>query len=156
MPIKAVGEAFDPWFDASRDVHERGEEIVFAVIRTSDDRVVGATRFLAIAAQHERLEIGHTFYAKDVWGSAVNPDCKRLMLEHAFEVMGANRVELKCDPGNERSRAAIAKLGAAFEGILREHMVLPSGRKRDTAMFSILKCDWPEVRAGLEARLAAY
>lgn len=156
MPIKAVGEGFDPWFDRSCGVHERGEEVVFVVIRENDERVVGSTRFLAIAAQHERLEIGHTFYAKDAWGTAVNPDSKFLLLQYAFEVLGANRVELKCNQTNERSKAAIAKLGAVFEGILREHMVLPSGRKRDTAMFSILRRDWPDVRAGLEARLAEF
>lgn len=156
MPIKAVGEAFDDWFDGSRGMQERGEEIVFTVIRLDDDRIVGSTRFLALAPTHERLEIGHTFYARDVWGTVVNPECKFLLLEYAFGAMGANRVELKCDPANARSRAAIAKLGATFEGILREHLILPSGRKRDSAMFSILKRDWPEVSQGLEARLAVH
>lgn len=155
MPIKATGEGFDPWFDWSRGVHESGDEIVFAVVRAEDERIVGSTRFLAIAVAHERIEIGHTFYAKDVWGSAVNPECKLLLLEQAFDVLGANRVEIKCDPGNARSRAAIAKLGASFEGVLREHLILPSGKKRDSAMYSILRRDWPDVRAGLEARLAA-
>lgn len=156
MPIKAVGEAFDAWFDWSRGVQERGEEVVFAVIRLDDERIVGSTRFLAIAPAHERLEIGHTFYARDVWGTAVNPECKFLLLEYAFDVIGANRVELKCDPDNARSRAAIAKLGATFEGVLREHLILPSGKKRDSAMFSILRSDWPGVRRGLEARLETY
>lgn len=156
MPIKAVDEAFGAWFDWSCGVHEKGEEVVFVVVRLTDERIVGSTRFLAIALAHERLEIGHTFYERDVWGTAVNPECKFLLLEYAFETLGANRVELKCDPENARSRAAIGKLGATFEGILREHLILPSGKKRDSAMFSILKRDWPDVCSALETRLGAF
>lgn len=153
MPGSAAGELIDEWFNKILEVIKNKQEIAFVVRQTSGDDVVGSTRFLNLAPEHDRLEIGHTFYAKEVWGSKVNPGAKLLLLTHAFEVMGANRVELRCDALNARSRAAIEKLGARFEGILRGHLLLPSGRRRDTAVFAILKSGWPRVRAGLEARL---
>ncbi len=155
MPRNAAGDYFDQWFNTERELTDNKQQIVFIVGRTINDDVVGSTRFLNLAPEHDRLEIGHTFYAKEVWGSKVNPNAKLLLLTHAFEVMGANRVELRCDALNARSRAAIVKLGAQFEGILRQHLLLPSGRRRDTAVFAILNSDWPRVRAGLEARLEA-
>ena len=155
MPRSAVGNLFEIWFNEAMEVHDNKQQIVFIVRRTINGDVVGSTRFLNLASEHDRLEIGHTFYAKEVWGSKVNPNAKLLLLTHAFEVMGANRVELRCDALNARSRAAIVKLGAQFEGILRQHLLLPSGRRRDTAVFALLKSDWPRVRAGLEARLSA-
>ena len=155
MPRSAVGNLFEIWFNEAMELHDNKQQIVFVVRRTINGDVVGSTRFLNLAPEHDRLEIGHTFYAKEVWGSKVNPNAKLLLLTHAFEVMGANRVELRCDALNARSRAAIVKLGAQFEGILRQHLLLPSGRRRDTAVFALLKSDWPRVRAGLAARLSA-
>ena len=155
MPRNAAGDYFDQWFNTARELTDNKQEIVFVVRRTINDDVVGSTRFLNLAPEHDRLEIGHTFYAREVRGSKVNPNAKLLLLSHAFEVMGANRVELRCDALNARSRAAIKKLGAQFEGILREHLLLPSGRRRDTAVFAILKSDWPRVRSGLQERLGA-
>ena len=155
MPRNAAGDYFDQWFNTARELTDNKQEIVFVVRRIISGDVVGSTRFLNLAPEHDRLEIGHTFYTREVWGSKVNPNAKLLLLSHAFEVMGANRVELRCDALNARSRAAIEKLGAQFEGILREHLFLPSGRRRDTAVFAILKSDWPRVRAGLQERLSA-
>ncbi len=155
MPRSAVGDLFDIWFNEAMELHDNEQQITFVVRQTKTGDVVGSTRFLNLVPEHERLEIGHTFYAKEVWGSKVNPNAKLLLLSHAFEVMGANRVEFRCDALNARSRAAIEKLGARFEGILGQHMLLPSGRRRDTAVFAILKSDWPRVRAGLQERLSA-
>lgn len=155
MPRSAVGDLFEIWFNEAMELHDNKQQIVFVVRRTINGDVVGSTRFLNLAPEHDRLEIGHTFYAKEVWGSKVNPNAKLLLLTHAFEVMGGNRVELRCDALNARSRAAIVKLGAQFEGILRQHLLLPSGRRRDTTVFALLKSDWPRVRAGLAARLSA-
>jgi RimJ/RimL family protein N-acetyltransferase len=103
--------------------------------------------------EHKRAEIGFTWYAQSAQGSEVNPAAKLLLFAHAF-ASGANRVELKCDARNTRSRAAILKLGATQEGILRHHMVMPDGHLRDTVYFSVLAQEWPQVRARLEARLA--
>ena len=155
MPRSAVGDLFDIWFNEAMELHDNKQQIVFVVRRTINGDVVGSTRFLNLAPEHDRLEIGHTFYAKEVWGSKVNPNAKLLLLSCAFEVMGANRVELRCDALNVRSRAAIEKLGAQIEGILRQHLLLPSGRRRDTAVFAILISDWPRVRTGLQERLSA-
>ncbi len=153
MPRAAVGDDFDIWFNTALEALETKQEIGFIVRRTMEGDVVGSTRFLNLDAAHERLEIGHTFYAKEVWGTTVNPGAKLLLMTHAFEVMGANRVALRCDALNAHSRAAIEKLGAQFEGILRAHMLMSSGRRRNTAVYSILRAEWAGVRAGLEARL---
>lgn len=115
---------------------------------------VGQTCYLNIRPDHGGVEIGHTWYAAPAQAGPVNPTAKLLMLGHAF-ACGAERVELKTDAQNARSRAAILKLGAVFEGIFRHHMRRPDGSWRDTAWYSILRADWPAVRAGLEARLAA-
>lgn len=133
----------------------RGEALPFVTTRLEDGRVVGSTRFAAFAPEHRRVEIGWTFVARDQQRSAVNPEAKYLMLRHAFEDLGLRRVELKTDALNSTSRRAILRLGAREEGTLRAHMVLETGRVRDTVYYSILAEEWPAVRAGLEARLAA-
>ncbi len=119
-----------------------------------DSVCIGQTCYLAIAPEHARVEIGGTWYAPAAQGSRVNPACKLLMLGHAF-ACGAERVELKTDALNARSRAAMLKMGAQFEGVHRHHMRRPDGTWRDTAWFSVLRAEWPGVKAGLEARLAA-
>jgi len=155
MPDDGSGPGFDPWFDAGRKHHESGAHIAFAVRRLTDNRLVGSTRFFEIVPAHKRAEIGWTWYVPSVHAGMVNPECKLLLLAHAFAV-GANRVELKTDARNARSRAAIAKLGAKQEGIHRAHMVVRDGHIRDTVYFSVIRSEWPQVRAGLEARLAVY
>lgn len=154
-PVNGSGAGFDGWFDGVNKSHAAGAEIVFAVRRLAGQAIAGTTRFMAIVPIHKRVEIGGTMYSKAAQASAVNPECKLLLLNHAFGA-GANRVELKTDARNVRSRAAILKLGAAEEGVFRAHMIMPDGFPRDTAYFSILRTEWPDVRAKLEARLAAY
>ncbi len=154
LSVRGYGADFDPYFDGSRQMHDSGAHIVFCVRRLADNRVIGTTRFAEIVPAHKRLEIGYTWYAPAAQASAVNPECKLLLMSHAFDA-GANRVELNTDMLNARSRAAIAKLGAKQEGIHRAHKVMPDGRLRDSVFFSIIRSEWPDVRAGLEARLKA-
>jgi RimJ/RimL family protein N-acetyltransferase len=106
-----------------------------------------------VVLKHRRIEIGSTWYRPELWGTAINPECKLLLLAHAFEVLGVNRVALITDGQNERSQAAIAKLGAVREGVLRSHMVVQGGRVRDTVVFSITATEWPAVRQRLVGRV---
>ena len=131
---------------------EELDEIPFAVI--VDGREVGSTRFLAIAPEHRRAEIGWTWLARRVWGSGANVETKLLLLEHAFERCGVQRVEFKTDARNLRTRGALLALGARFEGVFRKHMLLPSG-PRDSAWYAIVDDDWPEVKKRLLRRLEA-
>lgn len=119
-----------------------------------DGVVVGTTSYLEVSALDARLEIGSTAYMPSVWGTAVNPECKLLLLRWAFDVGGMSRVQLKTDVRNSRSRAAITKLGAQFEGVLRRYQRRQDGSIRDTAVYSITIEDWPQVRAHLEERLS--
>jgi RimJ/RimL family protein N-acetyltransferase len=112
------------------------------------------TRYLAVEQAHKRLEIGSTWYEPAVWGGPVNPECKLLLMQHAFETLKFHRVEYKTDLRNARSRAAILKLGAIQEGIFRKHMIMADGHVRDSVYFSIVDSDWPSVKAGLQKRLA--
>jgi len=130
-----------------------GRAFPFATVERSSGKVVGSTRFGAMDRGNRRVEIGWTWLARPWQRSGVNTEAKLLMLRHAFEVMGCIRVELKTDVLNQRSRAAIRRLGAVEEGTLRHHAVVEGGRIRDTVYFSILAGEWPEVRQGLEARL---
>lgn len=115
--------------------------------------VVGTTALGEWVLDDERIHLGWTAYAPDVWGSAVNPACKRLLLGHAFDDCGFGRVKIQTDHGNARSQAAITKLGATREGVLRRHMKRADGTWRDTVVFSVVVEEWPRVRAGLERRL---
>lgn len=117
--------------------------------------VIGTSTYLDVSVGDARLEIGSTAYAPATWGTAVNPDTKLVLLTHAFEVLGAGRVQLKTDVRNTRSQQAIARLGARHEGTLRRYQRRADGSVRDTALFSVVTEDWPAVRAGLENRLTA-
>ncbi len=141
--------------------HETLDWVAFATLRLSDGQVVGTTRFLTIQywAADSRLpescEIGGTWLAASAQRSMVNTEAKLLMLTHAFETWGCVRVQLKTDARNERSRAAIERIGARFEGVLRSFQpAQPGPGPRDTAMFSIVSEEWSAVKAGLQARLA--
>ncbi len=134
---------------------EEGVERPFVIIEKATGEPVGSTRYLEIQRRHRTLEIGSTWLAKRVWRTRVNTECKYLLLRHAFEELKVMRVQLKTDRRNERSRAAIERLGAKFEGVLRQHMLVRGGVVRDSAYYSILDGEWPEVKAGLEARLSA-
>ncbi len=149
-------ETFAGYAEAAFAGRDAGDMCPFAVRRRSDDAVIGSTRYLNIAPRDRRLEIGSTWYAVSAWGTAVNPECKLLLLRHAFEALRAERVEFRTDRLNERSQGAILKLGAAREGVLRRHMRVQGARLRDTVVFAIIRPDWPRVRARLEARLAAF
>lgn len=149
----ALGADFDPWFDRARREQAAGRELPFVVRRLRDGNLVGSTRYLNIEATHKRLEIGTTWYARSVWATEVNPECKLLLMRHAFETLKWHRVEYKTDARNQRSREAIARLGAVQEGVFRRHMILADGYVRDTVYFSVIDSDWPSVKAGLEKRL---
>ncbi len=125
----------------------------FAVISKASGEVIGSTTYMDIRPIHRGLEIGMTWYVEGVRGTRVNPECKFLLLEHAFEKLGCHRVQLKTDGRNLQSQAAISKLGAKLEGTLRKHMVMRDGFVRDTVMYSILADEWPGVKAGLLERL---
>lgn len=135
----------------------RKDDRVMYIVRLQDSaargRVVGTTSLGDTDVVNERTHIGWTAYSPDVWSTSVNPECKLLLLSHAFEDCGFGRVKIQTDQINERSQAAIAKLGAVREGVLRRHMRRGDGTFRDTVVFSITIDDWPAVRAGLEARL---
>jgi len=118
-------------------------------------RVVGTSSYLDVSTEDARLEVGSTAYTPQVWGTAVNPDVKLQLLTHAFEALGAGRVQLKTDVRNVRSQRAIAHLGAQYEGTLRRYQRRADGTVRDTVLFSVLAEDWPGVRAGLRDRLEA-
>jgi RimJ/RimL family protein N-acetyltransferase len=131
---------------AATDVHH------FVVI--GDGTVIGSTSYLNVVPEHQRLEIGNTWNTPSAWGSGANTDAKYLLLRHAFEVLGARRVEFKTDAKNERARAALAAIPAKFEGIHRKHMVVRGGERRDSAWYAVIDDAWPEVRSALEHRIA--
>ena len=146
------GPHFEGWWSGFLADMAAGTWIAYAIRRRSDDRVVGTSSFLNLRSERGVVEIGATFLHPDVRSGAVNPEAKRLMLAHAFAA-GARRVELLTDARNARSRAAIAKLGAVQEGILRRDRVTWTGHVRDSVIFSVTDLDWPAVRDGLDARL---
>ena len=155
MVAAAYGPYFDAWWQAALRAMAQGTRIAWAVRRMDDGAVVGTTSLYEIRPDYRRCEVGSTFYRPEARGGPVNPSCKRLLLGHAFDG-GAVRVEILTDAINPGSQAAIRKLGARDEGVLRKHKITFKGRIRDTAQFAILDDDWPGVRARLDARLAAF
>lgn len=125
----------------------------FAIVARESEQAIGTTSYMDIRTAHRGLEIGSTWIGRAYQGTQINPECKYLLLRHAFEVLDFVRVQLKTDGRNQHSQRAIAKLGAKYEGSLRRHMILPDGYIRDTVMFSIISDEWPQVKAGLAARL---
>ena len=146
----------DAWLDTALAWRDAGTAIPFATIERSSGRVIGSSRFANIDRQNRRLEIGWTWLGREYHRKAFNTEAKLLMLGHAFERMEMIRVEFRVVESNARSRTAVARLGAHQEGILRHHQIAPDGRLLDWVYYSILREEWPEVRAGLEAKLAAY
>jgi RimJ/RimL family protein N-acetyltransferase len=155
MVAAAYGPYFDGWWHSALRAMAQGTRIAWAVRRMDDGAVVGTTSLYEIRPDYRRCEVGSTFYRPEARGGPVNPSCKRLLLGHAFDG-GAVRVEILTDAINPGSQAAIRKLGARDEGVLRKHKITFKGRIRDTAQFAILDDDWPGVRARLDARLAAF
>ena len=132
---------------------ERGTDVPFTIVHLPDNRIVGSTRYMEIVPHDHCLEIGWTWIARDLWRTVINTEAKYLLLRHAFEVLDANRVQLKTDLRNTRSQAAIARLGAVREGILREHRIVKGNYRRSSVMFSILDYEWPAAKAGLEEKM---
>lgn len=153
MPFAIAEKGYSWWFDVLRADQAAGRSIPHAVF--ADDTLVGQTCYLNIRPRDAGVEIGSTWYVRAAQGGFVNPSCKLALIANAFD-QGAERVELKTDALNAQSRAAILKLGATFEGIHRRHMRRADGSLRDTAWYSVIREDWPEVRALLEARLATF
>ncbi len=143
-------EGFEKYIDEALAVPGR---VPFAAVLLATGKAIGTTSYLDIRPAHRGLEIGYTWYAIAHQGTQVNPESKYLLLRHAFEDLGAIRVQLKTDGRNLRSQRAIAKLGAKHEGVLRKHLILPDGYVRDTAIFSITDDEWPHVKSNLEVRL---
>jgi RimJ/RimL family protein N-acetyltransferase len=141
------------WLDTSLRNAAQGDEVPFATIEVATGRVVGSTRFMSIAPEHRRLEIGWTWVATERQRTGANREAKYLQLAHAFETLDAARVEFKTHARNERSRTALLGIGSTFEGVLRRHMVLADGSVRDSAYYSVLAEEWPSVKARLQARL---
>ena len=146
-------EYFDRWFELSLTAHEAEEEGVFAVRDRRRGEIVGSSRYLAVRPADRALEIGWTWFQPAVWRTGLNVEVKLLLLAHAFEDLGCVRVELKTDARNERSRAAMAAIPARFEGVLRNHMIVPGVGQRDSAFYSVIDSEWQAVRANLERRL---
>ena len=132
---------------------ENGTDLPFVAIQLASGRVAGATRYLNIMPKDRGLEIGGTWYGPEFQRTAVNTECKYLLLRHAFETLGCIRVQLKTDLRNERSQKAIERIGAVREGILRNHMILPDGRYRHSVFYSILDTEWAQVKDNLERML---
>jgi N-acetyltransferase len=131
----------------------QGTQLPFVIVQLSENRIVGTTRFYDIFANDQKCAIGYTWLAKSVQRTPLNTEAKLLLLTHAFETWHCVRVELITDVRNEQSRAAILRIGAKQEGVLRKHIMLPSGRIRDSVVFSILDTEWPTVRTNLLTRL---
>ncbi len=155
MYFDGRGPLFDRSFDGALAHRAEGKRLPYAVRLLGSGELIGGTSYIEPNAEHKRVEIGGTWYRPDHWASAVNPECKLLLLAHAFDTLGLNRVQLVTDLLNTRSQAAIVKLGATREGVLRSHAITRGERIRDTVVFSIIAPEWPQVKAGLEKRLAA-
>jgi RimJ/RimL family protein N-acetyltransferase len=144
-----ASEGVDAWIAAALAMREHEGALAFAVRDRVSGAVVGSTRYFHVDATHRRLEIGHTWYARRAQRTGINTECKLLLLTHAFEVLDCIAVEFRTHHLNFASRAAIARLGAKQEGILRQHQILPDGTLRDTVVFSIIAPEWPAVKRHL-------
>lgn len=163
------GRLWELWYTQVPDAHsvasyvadalqeqQLGRALPFAIIERASGQVVGTTRYCHADAANRRLEIGYTWYASRCQRTALNTQCKLALLQHAFETLGCIAVEFRTHWHNQQSRAAIARLGAKQDGVLRSHRLEPDGARRDTVVFSILDSEWPSVRKSLQHRLARY
>jgi RimJ/RimL family protein N-acetyltransferase len=157
MPEEAdSGERMRVWLEASLAAGVAGMHRPFATVELASGAVVGSTRYLAIEPQHRRIEIGATWLAAPARGRGLNDEAKLLLLRHAFEVLDCQRVEFKTDARNERSRGALAGIGASFEGIARKHMISHGQRSRDSAWYSIVAEEWAAIEAHLKTRVSRH
>ena len=142
------------WFDQARANAEATIEVPFATIDLVSERAIGSSRYMTIAPEHRRLEIGWTWIGTGFQRTGANREAKLLQLAHAFETLGAERVEFKTHARNVQSRTALLGIGATFEGVLRHHTIMPDGSNRDSAFYGVIAPEWPTVKARLEALLA--
>ncbi|VVO38056.1 hypothetical protein PS708_05554 [Pseudomonas fluorescens] len=146
-------DTVDQYIDTALAGRDAGSMIPFTLVRRDDGQVVGSTRFWKVDRINRKLEIGHTWLALSTQKSAINTEAKLLLLTYAFEVLDCVRVQFTTDELNEKSRAAILRLGAVQEGIVRHERIMPDGRKRNSVRFSIIDSEWPQVKANLQAKL---
>ncbi len=142
------------YVEAAIELQKEGKALPFAIIEKTSGRAIGSTRYGNIDGANKSVEIGWTWVARSWQRTPVNTECKYLLLKHAFETLGCIRVEFKTDSTNMQSRNALARIGAREEGILRNHMITPSGRVRHSVYFSITDSEWESLKKGLEAKLA--
>ncbi|MBN3749563.1 GNAT family N-acetyltransferase [Burkholderia sp. Se-20373] len=147
-------ETIDAYIDTALQGRSAGTVMPFAIVDRASGRVIGSTRFWKIDRKNRKLEIGHTWLSESAQRTRANTEAKWLLLGYAFDVLHCVRVQFTTDELNEKSRAAILRLGAKQEGIVRHERIMPDGRKRNSVRFSIIDDEWPEVRARLLAKLA--
>jgi RimJ/RimL family protein N-acetyltransferase len=147
-------ERFDLWIELTLEAARADREGPFTTRDARTGTVIGSSRYLNVRPADRVVEIGWTWLNPSAWRSGANVEAKLLMMRHAFEGLDCVRVEFKTDARNERSRAALAALPAQFEGVMRNHMIVPDVGQRDSAYYSVIDSEWPEVRANLERRLA--
>jgi len=150
-------EEMRAWISGALEAQAGGRELPFVVIERVSGRAIGTTRYLDIVPEHRQLEIGWTWYGRAHWRTAVNTECKYLLLQHAFESLSCIRVQLRTDLRNERSQRAIERLGAIREGVLRKHRIVPKdGYHRSSVCYSIIDDEWPAVKTRLESMLTRH
>jgi RimJ/RimL family protein N-acetyltransferase len=154
MPVDMASspDAVRGWLQASLENAQAEREVPFAILDAGSGRVLGSTRFLELRLEHRRAEIGWTWLTRAAWSTGANVETKLLLLSRAFEQVGCRRVEFKTDARNQRSRGALLALGTQFEGILRKHMVVRNGAPRDSAYYSVIDDEWPELKLRLQDR----
>lgn len=145
----------DGWFDKILGEQAAGRNLVFTVL-DAGGRVVGTTRLMRMSEAHRRVEIGGTLYAASVQRTGLNTEAKRMLLEYAFETLECLVVQIRTDWLNRASRTAIERLGAKLDGVLRNHLILPSGHRRDSAVYSIIAGEWDGVRRNLDLLMARH
>ncbi|ACA87641.1 GNAT family N-acetyltransferase [Shewanella woodyi] len=153
-PCKSL-EMTAAWIEKALVEQELGNQVPFVIIDKQSQKVIGSTRYCSIRRDDRNIEIGHTFITPEFQRSHVNTQAKYLLLQHGFEVLDAIRVEIKTHAKNEQSRSAILRIGAEFEGILRNSRILPGGSYRNTAIYSIIEQDWPQVKSVLQGKMEA-
>jgi RimJ/RimL family protein N-acetyltransferase len=146
-------DTVDTYIDTALAGREAGTVIPFTIVCRDTGQVVGSTRFWKVDRVNRKLEIGHTWLAQSTQKTGINTEAKLLLLTYAFEVLDCVRVQFTTDELNEKSRAAILRLGAVQEGIVRHERIMPDGRKRNSVRFSIIDSEWPQVKAHLQAKL---
>lgn len=154
--VGSTREYFDRWFELALSAQREGREGAFVTRDRRSGELVGSTRYLNVRPADRALEVGWTWLNPVAWRSGINVEQKLLLFGHAFETLECVRVELKTDARNERSRAAMAALPAQFEGVMRNHMIVPDVGQRDSAYYSVIAEEWPAVRINLERRLSRY